>query len=233
LLAHRAWGIHYPLDRLAELAARLGSDVPFFLAGGAAICRGRGEQVTPLGPLPRLHVVVVKPPAGVSTAAAFAALDAAPLSPDAGEQSRTRLARLVDTLRSGASVAAARHLSNRLEPVAERLCPWIARVRHALAQCGALGWMMTGSGSACFAVMRSARHARTAARRVAAGLADQAITDHSAKHDTERPGDPEAPPARAARKDARQTMRDLAVPMMGNRGTVFATATCHAACPPL
>src|SRR5262245_17360065 len=46
-LANHAWGIQWSSDRLAELAADIGSDVPFFLYGGAAICRGRGEQVRP------------------------------------------------------------------------------------------------------------------------------------------------------------------------------------------
>ena len=55
-------------NRLAELAAELGSDVPFFVYGGAAICRGRGERVERLPAMPTLHFVVVKPPVGLSTA---------------------------------------------------------------------------------------------------------------------------------------------------------------------
>ena len=45
---NRLWGLHLARDELEELAAQLGSDVPFFLAGGAALAEGRGERITPL-----------------------------------------------------------------------------------------------------------------------------------------------------------------------------------------
>src|SRR6478609_3304454 len=49
-LANRAWHLNWADDRLSALAAELGSDIPFFLSRGAAICRGRGEQVERLPP---------------------------------------------------------------------------------------------------------------------------------------------------------------------------------------
>lgn len=68
-----------PHRRLAEIGAALGADVPFFLSGGTALVEGLGERVSALPPLPSpWHLVVVKPPVGVSTAAAYAALDALP-----------------------------------------------------------------------------------------------------------------------------------------------------------
>src|SRR3954453_11766495 len=56
-LANRAWNIHWEDDRLIEVAAELGSDIPFFLSHGAAVCRGRGERVDNLPPLPHLFFV--------------------------------------------------------------------------------------------------------------------------------------------------------------------------------
>ncbi len=53
--------------RLAQVAATLGSDVSFFLWGGTALCRGRGERVEPLRPAPQFWVVLVVPPIHVST----------------------------------------------------------------------------------------------------------------------------------------------------------------------
>ncbi len=65
--------------RLGEIGAALGSDVPFFLVGGTALAEGLGEKVTPLPPLdPDWLLVIVKPSTGVSTASAYAALDAVP-----------------------------------------------------------------------------------------------------------------------------------------------------------
>ena len=70
-------GLTLSLARLTEIGAALGADVPFFLTGGMALAEGRGEKVTPLPPLaPDWPLVIVKPKVGVSTAAAYAALDA-------------------------------------------------------------------------------------------------------------------------------------------------------------
>jgi len=66
-----------PQVRLAEIGAALGADIPFFLTGGTALAEGLGDVITPLPPLsPPWHLILAKPPIGVSTAAAYAALDA-------------------------------------------------------------------------------------------------------------------------------------------------------------
>jgi 4-diphosphocytidyl-2-C-methyl-D-erythritol kinase len=162
-LANAAWGLNYPTERLARVAAELGSDVPFFFAGGPAVCRGRGEQVNPVAGLPLCNVVVVKPPGGVSTAEAFGALEAGPYSPSTAYNSQRRLASLLEQLRRGQLALAARDMVNRLQGAAERLCPCLERLRTVLARFAGLRWTMTGSGSAWFAVMRSARQARRVA----------------------------------------------------------------------
>jgi 4-diphosphocytidyl-2-C-methyl-D-erythritol kinase len=63
-----------PQDKL-RIAAEVGSDLPLFLIGGTVLGTGRGEEVFPLPDLPRLHVVVISPPVGVSTPRAFARWD--------------------------------------------------------------------------------------------------------------------------------------------------------------
>ena len=72
----RLWKLRVPDEQIHALAARLGSDVPFFLVGGTALGLGRGEEVYPLENLPRYRVVLVIPPFGVSTNDAYAWLDA-------------------------------------------------------------------------------------------------------------------------------------------------------------
>jgi 4-diphosphocytidyl-2-C-methyl-D-erythritol kinase len=164
VLANSAWDLNFPRARLARLAAELGSDVPFFLAGGAAICRGRGERVEPLAGLPRLDVVIIKPPQGVSTSAAFHSLDLEPGARTAAQNSQARLVELVDDLRRGALAHGVRRMFNRLEQAAARLCEGAWRLKDIFAACACRGSVMTGSGSAHFAVMRSARQARQLAR---------------------------------------------------------------------
>ena len=67
----RLWKLRVPDEQIHALAARLGSDVPFFLVGGTALGLGRGEEVYPLENLPRYWVVLVFPPFGVATKDAY------------------------------------------------------------------------------------------------------------------------------------------------------------------
>jgi 4-diphosphocytidyl-2-C-methyl-D-erythritol kinase len=162
-LANAAWGLSYSRRELSELAAQLGSDVPFFLAGRSAICRGRGERVEPQAGLPKLNVVVIAPPQGISTAAAFESLQAEPFQASPAESRRSRLEQLVADLRRGSLTAASRWMENALQSVAAQFAPWLARLGTAFASTGCHAHLLTGSGSAYFGVMRSARHARRAA----------------------------------------------------------------------
>ena len=76
LAVNDLFGLHLSPDRLIGIGAVLGADVPFFLIGGTALAEGLGEELTPLPPLdPGWPLLIVKPNAGVSTAAAYAALD--------------------------------------------------------------------------------------------------------------------------------------------------------------
>ena len=163
LLANRAWGLHLPRRQLLPLAAELGSDVPFFIAGQSAVCRGRGEKVEPVADIPRLDVVIAVPPQGIATAAAFQSLNAGSLGPASENRRGTELSRLLGELRCGAIAAASRRMTNALQTVAARLCPWIDRLGTAFASTGCHAHLLTGSGSAYFGVMRSAWHARRAA----------------------------------------------------------------------
>jgi len=96
------WDLRLPLAQLLDLAARLGSDVPFFVRGGTALAEGRGEKLTPLSPLPAAWVVVLTPPLAIpgKTGALYARLRPA----DYADGSAT--ARLVEALRGGEPVDA-------------------------------------------------------------------------------------------------------------------------------
>jgi 4-diphosphocytidyl-2-C-methyl-D-erythritol kinase len=148
------------MDRLAEFSASIGSDVPFFFtsaAGGsvAAICRGRGEQVEPVGGTPRLSYVIVRPRAGLSTADVYGAHrpPAEPLS----------IEPLLAAARARRTPAIAAQLANRLEEAARRVSPAVDELHQEFQRCHLRGHRMSGSGSSRFGVCRHDRHARRTA----------------------------------------------------------------------
>lgn len=161
LAANHAWGLNWSRMQLMAVAAELGSDIPFFLGTSAAVCRGRGELIEPISSLPCVDVVVVRPPLGLSTPQVFQRCTPAnaPLS----------VAPLRVAWQRGRFEEVGRLMTNRLQPAAEQLCPWIAKLRDAFASQGCYGHQMSGSGSSYFGICKSAAHARTVGNRLRAG----------------------------------------------------------------
>ena len=144
----------------ASAPASIGSDVAFFRQGPCAVCRGRGEIVEAWPLLETLHFVLICPPVGVSTAAVYRNV----IPPD-----RPRpIDGILEALEAGDIPALGRSLFNRLQPVAEALCPDLIGVRDALAALGNLldGHLMSGSGSAYFGLGRDRVAADDAARHL-------------------------------------------------------------------
>lgn len=158
--ANRLWGLNLPTTELAPLAAELGSDVPFFLEPGAAICRGRGEQIERVPALGALSFVVVKPPAGLSTADVYRACRPA--------QAAKTAAPLVAALRAGRLQEAVGRFHNALQAAAEQLSPWIARLASEFARLDFVGHRMSGSGTSYFGLAKHFRHARRLASELQA-----------------------------------------------------------------
>jgi 4-diphosphocytidyl-2-C-methyl-D-erythritol kinase len=157
-LANRAWGLDWDQARLTALAAEVGSDVPFFLDRGPAVCRGRGERVERLSNLFPLHFVIVKPRCGLNTGDVYRALERQSSAERVG--GRERLAGLLQTLRRGTWSELGRWMGNRLEAAAATLSPWVEQARSAFAQLDFVAHQLAGSGSAYFGVCRHAQHAR-------------------------------------------------------------------------
>lgn len=162
LACDAVWGLKRSAAELADVAAALGSDVPFFLGPPAAWCTGRGEVIEPETVGGTLHLVLVKPPVGLGTADVYKRLTL-PSTPVSGTAVRA-------AVRAGDPEAVARSLFNRLEGPAFALRPEVEAVRCRLADCGPLGVLMSGSGSCVFAVCRD----RADAARVAGRFRDAA-----------------------------------------------------------
>ena len=145
LALNRLWGLHWPRDRLQQLALPLGADVPFFVGGHNAFVEGIGERLTPLPPqaLPPQRYAVIKPAAGVATAGIFASPLLVRNTEAVIVTSFVAAARLGETLLQGFG-------RNGLQAAAQEQCPEIVQVADWLQTCYGNS-RMSGSGSAVFA----------------------------------------------------------------------------------
>lgn len=166
---NRLWGAGLGPGELAEMAAGLGSDVPFFLAGGTARCAGRGERIVAIAGAPRLAFVLVTPPIAVSTANVYAALEATPPARPADEGGFLR------ALRSGDLRRLAALLYNRLEDAPGPHRGEVERLKRLLIGHGALGAAMSGSGPSVFGLAADLGEARGIAERIAGEIGEGAL----------------------------------------------------------
>jgi 4-diphosphocytidyl-2-C-methyl-D-erythritol kinase len=151
------WQAGLTQAELSEIAAGLGSDVPFALLGGTAIGQGRGERLTAALAAGTYHWVLAFATGGLSTPDVYAACDrlrdAAPVAPP--ELSTALMA----ALRSGDPAAVGLQLSNDLQPAAVSLRPDLRRALAAGEESGALGAIVSGSGPTCAFLAADARQA--------------------------------------------------------------------------
>jgi 4-diphosphocytidyl-2-C-methyl-D-erythritol kinase len=166
--ANWLWNVSWDRRRLAEVAAEIGSDVPFFLYGSSAWCRGRGEQVEPCPLGTRHHFVVACPDQGLSTAAVYATTRLRRMPESDPDVRRPTLSGMESTSHPG---RLAEHLFNRLQPAAEQLAPWLQSVQREFHRLDVLGHQMSGSGSAYFGVCRNAEHALRVATTIRSRVA--------------------------------------------------------------
>ena len=134
-----------PMNRLLSLAAPLGSDVPFFLLGGAALGIGRGEELYSLPEYPELPGILIAPGIHVSTPDAYRALS--PTLPDPQE----KLLAFQQSVREPLS----HPLINDFEPVVFAHHPSLESLKRRLLEQGATQALMSGSGSSIFGLFNS------------------------------------------------------------------------------
>lgn len=154
--------------QILDLGSGIGADIPFCIKGGAALGEGIGTVLTELKALPHCYFVLVKPPVGISTKEAFAAVDSA--EPRAFYATDIML----DCL--GNTEKAAKCLRNDFE---ETLCnKELLELKERLQGCdGVLGAVMTGSGSTVYAILESYEKAAACAEVFSKEYADVFIAE--------------------------------------------------------
>lgn len=154
------WGCELSRDALRELAAELGSDVPFLVAGGTALATGRGTAVAQVLCRGEFHWVVWPDYEPLSTAPVFEAWDRhcvpSEVEPDA----------VLQALLTADAVALGAALHNDLEPAAFELRPRLADRKRRLLEAGALGTILAGSGPTLLGLAEDSAHAEELAAEV-------------------------------------------------------------------
>jgi len=144
---NRHYGNPLTIMELADLGATFGSDVPFCVVGGTCMCEGRGEILTRLPDMPQCTIVGVKPPFPVSTPFLFKKIDSVPVYTHPDNEA------MVKALEQGNIQRIAELIYNVFDPVVSAEHPEIDEIKTIFASYGAVGAQMTGSGSACFAIV--------------------------------------------------------------------------------
>lgn len=152
--ANRLMGLGLEDETLERIAAQVGSDVPFFVRGGAQWATGRGEVLSP-APMPAFTAVIVKPAFGLATPDVYRAFDATPAPAlDDGSVAVPAEDALPDWVR------------NDLWPAALRLRPELAELADALVAAGARATVLCGSGAALAAFVADRASAEVVRRSV-------------------------------------------------------------------
>jgi 4-diphosphocytidyl-2-C-methyl-D-erythritol kinase len=161
--ADALYGLGFGPARLEAAAARVGSDVPFFVCGGCQWARGRGERLEP-APAPRFAALIAMPGFGLSTPAVYRAFDRLPAPPPGdGRPAADGLPGLAGWVR------------NDLWPAALALAPGLGAVARALRAAGARAALLCGSGSAVAGLFPDAAAAERA-RPALAGMPTAVVT---------------------------------------------------------
>ncbi|MBR4578980.1 MAG: 4-(cytidine 5'-diphospho)-2-C-methyl-D-erythritol kinase [Oscillospiraceae bacterium] len=143
-------------EELRRIGLAVGSDVPYCITGGMALAEGRGEQLTPLPDLPPCWIVIAKPGFSISTGELFRQIDSRII------RTRPDTAGMLSAIRQGDLGGVARRMYNVFEDALPRRSREIFSIRGELLSHGALGAVMTGTGSAVFGVFDEENAAKKA-----------------------------------------------------------------------
>lgn len=165
---NRMWNVNLTAEILVEIAASLGSDIPFFLPGVAALCTGRGEILTPLPGQHPLFAIMIVPPQGCPTKDVYQAFDTGHQHPAAIRETKTDWNR-ISSLRGRDLL---NELINDLEPPAFDVAPWLKELRDKASSAAGRPVHMTGSGSTLYTLADSGAEAHALQEQLKNELGD-------------------------------------------------------------
>lgn len=144
---NRLWNLGIKQEELQQLAAKIGSDVPFCVAGGTALAQGRGEKLQKLADPPNCWVVLAKPPISISTVDIYRKFNVQEMS----DISYT--GRVIQAIEQRDYEQLCLALGNQLEQVTLKKHPGVAYLKESMLRLGADGALMSGSGPTVFGLV--------------------------------------------------------------------------------
>lgn len=163
-LLRRLFSPELSRERLEEIGALTGSDVPYCVRGGTVLAEGRGERLTDLPNLPQCWLVVCKPPCSVSTPELFGLVRIKRM------RFHPRTEEMLHALEQGDLEGVARRLYNVFEDVLPRRYSQVFEIKGRLLELGAMAASMTGSGPSVFGLFRDRGPAEDALEALSAAF---------------------------------------------------------------
>lgn len=149
---NKIFDINSPLEDLAELSSKIGSDIPFCVYGGTALATGRGEKIERLPKPPHAWVVIAKPPLSVSTKVIYDHLKPGKNKPKSSE--------MVEAIHNKSYSAMIAAMKNDLQEVTRRKYSKVNVLLNKMQSLGADKAMMSGSGPTVFGIVQKERQAK-------------------------------------------------------------------------
>jgi 4-diphosphocytidyl-2-C-methyl-D-erythritol kinase len=154
---NRLYGNPFSLEALEALGAEVGSDVPFCIRGGTQLARSRGTELQRLPELPPCFFVIGKPRFSISTPVLYQKYDRI------HNRNHPDTEGVLRALREGDLDGISHRLYNVFEEIPDKKVQTVSGIKHRILEYGALGAVMTGSGSAVFGLFRERQKAKEAA----------------------------------------------------------------------
>lgn len=154
------FGLKISNNKLLDISKNFGADVPFCLKRGTCLAEGIGEKLTPLNKMPNCYILVVKPNVNISTSVIFENLNLSKI------KERPDIEKIIYYIDKNDIEGVSKNLCNVLESVSIEKYPIIKQIKENMLENGALGSLMSGSGSAVFGIFKNKKQVAIAKNNI-------------------------------------------------------------------
>lgn len=152
--------LNMTMETMEAIGTKFGADIPYCIRGGTALAEGIGEQLSMITPVPKMYILVAKPKVSVSTAYVYGNLDVNTI------EDHPDIDGMIDAINNQDVGGIVQRLGNVLEDVTIVGYPEVLEIKKAMVHQGALGALMSGSGSSVFGIFEEEQSMKEAAKKL-------------------------------------------------------------------